>query len=48
MPVLQYLLNGHQRSITTGMTFTRFYFRLSPGAIKGAHIVALFHTLGRR
>lgn len=51
-PVLQYHFNWHQLSAIAGITFYRFYFRLFPGAIKGAQLVeflrALHQTIGRK
>jgi transposase len=47
-PVLQYHFNWHQLSAIAGITFQRFYFRLFPGAIKGAQLVEFLHALGRQ
>jgi transposase len=47
-PVLQYHFNWHQLSVIAGITFRRFYFRLFPGAIKGAQIIEFLHALGRQ
>ncbi len=51
-PVLQYHFNWRQLSAIAGITFYRFYFRLFPGAIKGAQLVeflqALHQTIGRK
>lgn len=47
-PVLQYHFNWHQLSVIAGITFTRFYFRLFPGAIKGPQIVEFLHALGHQ
>lgn len=51
-PVLQYPFNWKQLSAIAGMTIYRFYFRLFPGAIKGAHLVeflsALHQTIDRK
>ena len=44
-PVLQYHFNWHQLSAMAGITFYRFYFRLFPGAIKGAQVVEFLHAL---
>src|ERR1022692_2657420 len=45
-PVLQYHFNWHQLSVIAGISFRRFYFRLFPGAIKGAQIIEFLHALG--
>jgi transposase len=47
-PVLQYHFNWHQLSVIAGITFTRFYFRLFAGSIKGPQIVEFLHALGRQ
>lgn len=47
-PVLQYHFNWHPLSVIAGITFRRFYFRLFPGAIKGAQIIEFLHALGRQ
>lgn len=51
-PVLQYHFNWKQLSAIAGITFYRFYFRLFPGAIKGAQLVeflqALHQTIGHK
>src|ERR1017187_1329912 len=47
-PVLQYHFNWHQLSVIAGISFRRFYFRLFPGAIKGAQIIEFLNALGRQ
>jgi transposase len=47
-PVLQYHFNWHQLSVIAGISFTRFYFRLFPGAIQSPQIVEFLHALGRQ
>jgi transposase len=44
-PVLQYCFNWHQLSAIAGVTFYRFYFRLFPGAIKGAQVIEFLRAL---
>lgn len=47
-PVLQYHFNWHQLSVIAGISFTCFYFRLFPGAIKGPQIIEFLNALGRQ
>jgi transposase len=47
-PILQHHFNWHQLSVIAGITFRRFYFRLFPGAIKGAQIIEFLHALGQQ
>lgn len=44
-PVLQYHFNWKQLSAIAGITFYRFYFRLFPGATKGAQLVEFLQAL---
>lgn len=46
--MLQFHFNWHQLSVIAGITFTRFYFRLFPGAIKGPQIIEFLNALGRQ
>ena len=47
-PVLQYHFNWHQLSAMAGITWWRFYFRLFPGAIKGAQVIEFLKALQRQ
>lgn len=51
-PVLQYSFSWKQLSMIAGLSFSRFYFRLFPGAIKSPQIVeflkVLQATIGRK
>jgi len=47
-PILQHHFNWHQLSVIAGISFRRFYFRLFPGAIKGAQIIEFLHGLGQQ
>jgi transposase len=44
-PILQYSFNWKQLSVIGGVSFTRFYFRLFPGAIKGPQMVEFLRAL---
>ena len=47
-PVLQYSFTWKQLSVIAGITFTRFYFRLFPGAIKAPQMVEFLKALRRQ
>ncbi len=47
-PVLQYSFTWKQLSVIAGISFTRFYFRLYPGAIKAPQMVEFLKALKRQ
>ena len=44
--MLEYHFNWNQLSVIADITFRRFYFRLFPGAIKGAQVIEFLRALG--
>ncbi len=47
-PVLQYSLTWKQLSVIAGISFSRFYFRLFPGALKAPQMVEVLKVLKRQ